>query len=152
MRSFLKENQKNKQQQQQQQQKWFLFQALKYWINSVIDLIWYWVHCHNLRCIQKPVKNLKFLSKYLKPLTVSTKSSISDMSQDSLRRVIRGGDGEEVSPALFRILEKSALIWRKNALIVVISGCNFSFKMKFLRVSRGKPIYFFPAGPFFLVL
>lgn len=30
MRSFLKENQKNKQQQQQQQQKWFLFQALKY--------------------------------------------------------------------------------------------------------------------------
>ena len=66
-------------------------------------------------------------------------------------RNLRGGGGE-VSPALFRKLEKSALIWRKNAMIVVIYGYNFSIKMKFLRVSRGKPVDFFPVGPFFLVL
>ena len=32
------------------------------------------------------------------------------------------GEGEEVSPALFQKLEKSVLIWGKNALIVVIYG------------------------------
>ena len=67
-----------------------------------------------------------------------------------IRRVTRGGGGE-VSPALFQKLEKSALIWRKNALIVVIYGYNFSFKMKFLRVSRGKTRRFFPARPFFRI-
>ena len=49
--------------------------------------------------------------------------------------------GGEVSPALFRKLEKSVLICGKNALIVVICGYNFSFKMKFLRVSRGNESY-----------
>ena len=32
----------------------------------------------------------------------------------------RGGEGGEVSPALFRKFEKSALIWGKNSLIIVI--------------------------------
>ena len=35
------------------------------------------------------------------------------------RRVTRAGRGE-VSPSLFGKLEKSALVWRKNAMIVVI--------------------------------
>ena len=66
-----------------------------------------------------------------------------------LRRVTRGGEGGgEVSPALFRKLEKSALIWRKNALIVVIYGYDFSFKMRFLRVSRGKICRFLACGIF----
>ena len=56
----------------------------------------------------------------------------------SFRRVTRGGEEEEVPPALFQKLEKSALILGKNALIVVIYGLNFSFKMQFLRVSRNK--------------
>ena len=36
----------------------------------------------------------------------------------------------------------------KNALIVVIYGYNFSFKMNFLRVSRKKNRRFFPCGAF----
>ena len=47
-----------------------------------------------------------------------------------------------------RELEKSALIWRKNALIVVIYAYNFSFKMNFLRVSRKKTRRFFPCRAF----
>ena len=58
----------------------------------------------------------------------------------------QSGKGGEVSPALFQKLEKCALIWRKNVLIVVIYGYNFSFKMKFLRVSRGKTGRSFPCG------
>ena len=53
------------------------------------------------------------------------------------QRVTRGGGGE-VYPALFWNLEKSALIFDKNAQIVVIYVLNFSFKMQFLRVSRRK--------------
>ena len=52
--------------------------------------------------------------------------------------VVVVGERDEISPAFLRKLEKSVLIWRKNALIVVIYGYNFLFKMKFLRVSRGK--------------
>ena len=63
------------------------------------------------------------------------------------RCVTTGGRGE-VSPALFQKLEKSALILRKNALIVVIYGYNFSFKMRFLRVSREKNRIFFLCGAF----
>ena len=37
------------------------------------------------------------------------------------RRVTRVREEGEVSPALFGKLEKKFLIWRKNALIVVIS-------------------------------
>ena len=58
------------------------------------------------------------------------------------------GGGGEVSPALFRKLEKSPLILGKNALIVVIYGQDFSFEMK-LRVSRQKNGDFFPARLFF---
>ena len=63
------------------------------------------------------------------------------------RCVTRGGRGE-VSPALFRKLEKSALISRKNTLIVIIYGYNFSIKMKFLRVSWGKTRRFYAYGAF----
>ena len=62
------------------------------------------------------------------------------------------GKGEEVFPALFQKLEKRALILGENALIVVIFGLNYSFKMQFLRVSRRRNQIFFPAAPFFLVL
>ena len=44
--------------------------------------------------------------------------------------------------------KKNALILGKNALIVVICGLNFSFKIKFLRLSRRKNRRFFSAGPF----
>ena len=67
------------------------------------------------------------------------------------RRATRGGeDGGRGGgiPALFRKLKKSALIWRKNVLIVVIYGYNFSFKIKFLRASRGKACRFFTCGAF----
>ena len=69
------------------------------------------------------------------------------MNNSGPRRVTRG-EGGEVSLALFRKLEKSALTWRKNALIVVIYGYSFSFKMKFLilRVPGGKSRRFFPCG------
>ena len=40
--------------------------------------------------------------------------------------------------------KKSALIWRKNILIVVIYVWNFSFKMKFLKISRWINRKFFP--------
>ena len=69
-----------------------------------------------------------------------------------LGRVTRGGKGREVSPALFRKLEKSSPILGKNALIVVIRGLSFSFKLQFLRVRGRKNWKFFPAGLFFLVL
>ena len=39
-----------------------------------------------------------------------------------------------------------------NAVIVVIYGLNFSFKIQFLRISTRKNRRFFPAGPFFFVL
>ena len=46
--------------------------------------------------------------------------------------VVVVGERDEISPAFLRKLEKSVLIWRKNALIVVIYGYNFSIKIKFL--------------------
>ena len=48
--------------------------------------------------------------------------------------------------------EKSALILGKNAFIANVSGFNFSLKMQFLIVFRGRKQIFFPAEPFFLVL
>ena len=63
------------------------------------------------------------------------------------RCVTRGAMGE-VSPALFQKLGKSALISRKNALIVIIYGYNLSIKMKFLRVSWGKISRFYPCRAF----
>ena len=63
------------------------------------------------------------------------------------RRVTRGGQGVggDVSLALFQKLEKSVLILRKNALIWVIYGLYFSFKMEVLRGSRRKNRTFFRA-------
>ena len=61
------------------------------------------------------------------------------------------GEGGKVYPALFQKLKKSALILRKNVLIVVIYKLNFSFKMQSLRVSRRKNRRFMPVGSFFLV-
>ena len=72
-----------------------------------------------------------FVLKDSKNVLGSSGKSTSDI------RVTRGGRGE-VSPALFRNLEKSALILGKNALITVIYGLNFSFKMQLLRVSGRK--------------
>ena len=73
------------------------------------------------------------------------------------RRVTRGGEkglgeGEEVSSAFFQKLEKSAPFLGKNALIVVICGLTFSFKIQVLKVSRRKNRKFFSVKPFFLVL
>ena len=66
-----------------------------------------------------------------------------------------GGAGEmevggNVSLALFHKFEKRVLILGKNALIWVIYGLHFSFKMECLRVSRRKNRRFFPVQPFFL--
>ena len=57
---------------------------------------------------------------------------------DIIRRVTRGEEEGEVSRAFFQKLEKSTLILGKNALIVLIYGLNFSFKMPFSRVSRNE--------------
>ena len=45
---------------------------------------------------------------------------LANSANTKCRRVTRGGDVKEVSPALFQKLEKSALVLGKNALIVVI--------------------------------
>ena len=42
-------------------------------------------------------------------------------------------------------------LWVENALIAVIYGLNFSFKVQFLKVSRIKSRRFFSAGPFFVL-
>ena len=55
-------------------------------------------------------------------------------------------------PCLFsKIGEKRPNFWKKNALIVVIYGLNFLFKMQFLRASRTKNRRVCSVGPFFLV-
>ena len=51
-------------------------------------------------------------------------------------------------PCPFSKMGKKCPNWRKNSLIVAIYGYNFSFKMNFLRVSRGKTHKFFPCGAF----
>lgn len=57
----------------------------------------------------------------------------------SNRRVTRRGEGKGWGlPCLFRKLEKRALILGKYTLIGVIYRLNFSFTVKFLRVSRRK--------------
>ena len=58
----------------------------------------------------------------------------------------------KVSPALVKKLSKSALIWRKNALIVVICWLNFSFKMQFLIVSKRKSQEFISMVLFFFLM
>ena len=63
------------------------------------------------------------------------------------RCVTRRGRGRSPLP-LFKNWKKGALILRTNALIVVIYGLEFSFKMQFLRVFRRKN----RTDPFFLVL
>ena len=57
---------------------------------------------------------------------------------------------KEVSPALFWKLEKIALILGNNALIAVIYGLNFSFKVQFLKGSRRKKNFL--ARPSFFLL
>ena len=57
---------------------------------------------------------------------------------------------KEVSPALFWKLEKIALILGNNALIAVIYGLNFSFKVQFLKGSRSKKNFL--ARPSFFLL
>ena len=51
-------------------------------------------------------------------------------------------------PYPFPKLEKSALILGKNAMIVVICGLNFSFKMKFCGVLQEEKVEIFPCGVF----
>ena len=55
-------------------------------------------------------------------------------------------------PYPFSKLEKRALILGKNAMIVVIYGLNFSFKMKFYGGLHEEKLEIFPCGSFFLVL
>ena len=68
-----------------------------------------------------------------------------------IRRVTRGGGGRSLLP-FFENLKKCPNFFGGNALIEVIYGLNFSFKMQFSRVSKRKTQKFFPAGPFFLGL
>ena len=66
--------------------------------------------------------------------------------------VTRGGEGGEVSPALFQSFKKSALILEKRVLNIFIYGLNLSFK-KLFKVYLGKKFSkFFHAGPFLRVL
>ena len=51
----------------------------------------------------------------------------------------------------FQKLEKSAPIFGKNVVIVVIYGLNLSFKMQFLSISRRKNRRSFSAGFFSLL-
>ena len=67
-------------------------------------------------------------------------------------RCVTKGKRGEISPVLSRKLEKSSLIFGKNALIVAIYGLNFSFKIHFLSYSRRKNPKSFPGGPVFFVL
>ena len=62
------------------------------------------------------------------------------------------GDGRQVSPASLRKMVKKRLNFWKNAVISVIYGLSFSFKVQFLKVSRRKKRRFFLAEPFFFVL
>ena len=68
------------------------------------------------------------------------------------KRVTRGGEEGRSPLPIFQNLEKSILILGKNALIVVIYGLNFSFKIQFLKVFRIKYRRFFPAGSFFPIV
>ena len=76
--------------------------------------------------IQISIYETTSLSTDLKPFLLYLK-----WISHQCRRVTRGGG--EFSPALFQKLEKSALILGKYALIVVIYGLNFSFKMHFFK-------------------
>ena len=57
-----------------------------------------------------------------------------------------------MSPAVFRKLEKTALILGKNALIAVAYGLNFSFKKQFLRVFMRTIQEIFSCGAFIFLL
>ena len=63
-----------------------------------------------------------------------------------------GGGGGKGLPCFFQKIGQKCPNSGKNALIMVIYGLNFSFKMQFLRVSRRKKQRFFATGPFVLVL
>ena len=69
---------------------------------------------------------------------------VVDYEHVSARFITKGGRGE-VSPALFRKLEKSALI-------SVIYELKLSFKVQFLRDFRRKSRRFFLAERFFFLL
>ena len=62
------------------------------------------------------------------------------------------GEGEGGLPCSFSKIGKKCSNLEKNSVIVAIYGYNFSFKMRYLSVSRRKTHNFFPAEPFFLVL
>ena len=62
------------------------------------------------------------LKNNIRNLNNHASSQKSENLHFDCRRVTRGGEGVEAFPTLFQKLEKSAIIWRKNALIVVIYG------------------------------
>ena len=64
-----------------------------------------------------------FVNEFSRKLFLMLYLSTDKISLPDCRRVTREGEGgRRVSAAFFRKLEKSALIWRKHALVVVIYG------------------------------
>ena len=64
------------------------------------------------------------------------------------RRLTRGRRGEGSPLPFFEKRKKVPWFGEKNDVVVIIYGQKFSFKMKFLRVSRRKSQIFFPCGAF----
>ena len=99
-------------------------------------------------------KNLKFNKNETEPKMGNPTHSFREMNHllQLVKELRIKSRGRGVSPVLFQKLERTALIFGKNTLIVVIYGLIFSFEMEFLRVSKRKNWRLFRAGPFFLVL
>ena len=67
------------------------------------------------------------------------------------RDAASGGRGMRSPPSFFKKIEKKCPDFGKNALIVFISGLNFSFKMLFQEYQEEKTPKFIFARPFFYV-
>ena len=78
-----------------------------------------WKEYYHILKLNKVTDNKRF-AKTVKPFLSDTGTYINKITL--IRRVTRGGEGREVSPALFQKLKKIALILEKNALIVSILG------------------------------
>ena len=109
-----------------------LFQVTRTDASCVLD-----VTCFQHKVLRESHSILSHCTHYI-PLFFFTVHLYLSLVGFTYRRATREDKGGGVSSALFRKLIKNALVLRKDALIVVIYALNFSFKTKFLRVSRRK--------------
>ena len=84
-------------------------------------------------------------SQYIFARTFSDTMVILEQHISGMQLEVGGGAG---LPSPFSKIGKKFPNLEKNALIVVIYGHNFSFEMKFLRVSRRKRTEIFTCGAF----